>query len=362
MIRRNRRLTRAATAATALSFLDVVSAGFGGAVFLFVVFASFPIEVPPPMVGGGKRFIDVRVEWQKLITEGGLTQNNEPFRELLEDEEWAEAIMEAFARKIYEEDTKEPLDENVAKLILGSEAEVRTLLKLHPEYVVTWNESIGEILPGRPNYEKLKELCGVVNVEEIMKMRWTAVVQNRVECKFNQVADEEDLIEEILDLGKVNRALIEGVKQSKGAGEPVINLHISHTDRTGQINEIMLTELRVDPNTDFVESKNADLPWKFFQIIGFDHFGRYLTLAKQNKMNTMFVRILEPEGGKWQFKANLFSRGGYLNELQVGMGEAIITVNCSNSNEVVRKISFDTGNNAPILINENSSCEFEAHR
>ena len=66
MRNRLRGLGRSATAATALSFLDIVSAGFGGAVFLFVVFASLPIDTRTPATGGGGRFIDVLVEWRRL--------------------------------------------------------------------------------------------------------------------------------------------------------------------------------------------------------------------------------------------------------------------------------------------------------
>lgn len=363
--RRNRRLTRAATAATALSFLDVVSAGFGAAVFLFVVFASFPIDAPPPMTGGGGRFIDVRIEWRKLTTDGGLTQSNEPFREQLADEVWADAIMEALMRKIYEEYIKQQLDEELAKLILRSEAEaeVRKLLEPYQEYMTAWDEAIGRTLPGMPNYEKFMELCGAVNVVELMKMGRKVITRNiEIKCEFNRLNDEGDLIEEILEFEKVNEEQKERAKQSIGAGEPVVNLHIIHTDHAGQINVTRLTELRIDSSTDFVESKNADLPWKFFQIIGFDHFGRYLTLAKRTEMNVMFLRILGPQGGKWQFRANLFSGGGYLNERHVGKVEAIISVKCSSNNEFSKKIDFDIGNNKPIPVNDNSPCEFSTDK
>lgn len=46
-----------------LSFVDTVSGGFGAAFFLFLIFASLPVESPALLVGGGARFIEVKLEW-----------------------------------------------------------------------------------------------------------------------------------------------------------------------------------------------------------------------------------------------------------------------------------------------------------
>lgn len=45
-----------------LSFVDVVSGGFGAAFLLFLIFATLPL-VETPSRGGGSHFVDVRVAW-----------------------------------------------------------------------------------------------------------------------------------------------------------------------------------------------------------------------------------------------------------------------------------------------------------
>lgn len=56
-------LEQEGTGSVALSFLDIVSAGFGGAIFLFVIFATLPIAERHGGGGGGSRFIDIYLEW-----------------------------------------------------------------------------------------------------------------------------------------------------------------------------------------------------------------------------------------------------------------------------------------------------------
>lgn len=60
-----------------LSFIDVVSGGFGAAFFLFLVFASLPVD-EPPRAGGGNRFVEVWLEWKDEAALGEilLTHNN----------------------------------------------------------------------------------------------------------------------------------------------------------------------------------------------------------------------------------------------------------------------------------------------
>ena len=54
----------------ALSFLDIVSAGFGGAIFLLVIFATLPIAELQGGGGGGTRFIDLYLNWDTLNESG----------------------------------------------------------------------------------------------------------------------------------------------------------------------------------------------------------------------------------------------------------------------------------------------------
>lgn len=47
-----------------LSFLDTVSAGFGAAIFLFLIFATLPIESASSLIGS-EQFIHLQLEWDE---------------------------------------------------------------------------------------------------------------------------------------------------------------------------------------------------------------------------------------------------------------------------------------------------------
>lgn len=46
-----------------LSFVDMVSGGFGAAFFLFLLFASLPVQDVSTSAGGGNRFIEIMLRW-----------------------------------------------------------------------------------------------------------------------------------------------------------------------------------------------------------------------------------------------------------------------------------------------------------
>lgn len=60
-----------------LSFIDIVSGGFGAAFFLFLVFASLPL-VESGSKGGGSSFLHVEIEWDEPLLQLGLIANFEP--------------------------------------------------------------------------------------------------------------------------------------------------------------------------------------------------------------------------------------------------------------------------------------------
>ncbi|PLK71886.1 hypothetical protein C0V73_07240 [Rhizobium sp. TH135] len=67
----------------ALSFVDTVSGGFGAAFFLFLIFASLPIESEARKSGGGQRFLEIWMFWPDNagVAELYLTHNdNRPIR------------------------------------------------------------------------------------------------------------------------------------------------------------------------------------------------------------------------------------------------------------------------------------------
>lgn len=47
-----------------LSFVDTISGGFGAAFFLFLIFASLPIDDAGRERGGGSRFLEIWLSWQ----------------------------------------------------------------------------------------------------------------------------------------------------------------------------------------------------------------------------------------------------------------------------------------------------------
>lgn len=57
-----RRIAQSVGSGAALSYVDMISGGFGAAFFLFLIFVSFPIE-KASTPSNGSRFIDVWVSW-----------------------------------------------------------------------------------------------------------------------------------------------------------------------------------------------------------------------------------------------------------------------------------------------------------
>lgn len=55
--------TSAGASPIGLSFIDLVSGGFGAAFFLFLIFVTLPITVVETG-GGGDQYIDIRLEWE----------------------------------------------------------------------------------------------------------------------------------------------------------------------------------------------------------------------------------------------------------------------------------------------------------
>lgn len=63
-VRKRRARLREASPGFGLSFVDMVSGGFGAAFFLFLIFASLPVDSPALSAGGGARFLEVQVHWE----------------------------------------------------------------------------------------------------------------------------------------------------------------------------------------------------------------------------------------------------------------------------------------------------------
>ena len=242
MRRRLRGLGSSAAASVALSFLDIVSAGFGGAVFLFVVFASLPIDTRAPAPGGGGRFIDVLVEWPRLAARG---------------QKYAQA-------NSGDNDTK------------------------------------------------------------------------------NQIFPE--------------------------VSEPLVDLHIVYESLRDGPYKIRLSSLAkgIDPKTDIHQTKPHEekMPWDSIHVTGFDPFGRYERLDGSNDLHTMHVRVLKPRGGRWRFKAKVYSAGSVPSEDVARDSRSIevdVTIHCLNRDDRVdgtTTLELPIEGYTPLSI-EGPICEFE---
>ncbi|UWR60187.1 hypothetical protein [Phaeobacter inhibens] len=68
MSRRRRWSLQAHGSSFSISFVDVVSGGFGAAFALFLIFASLPIDEAGSKAGGGSRFLEVWLSWKDPLT------------------------------------------------------------------------------------------------------------------------------------------------------------------------------------------------------------------------------------------------------------------------------------------------------
>lgn len=58
-----RRVAQSVGSGATLSYIDMISGGFGAAFFLFLIFVSFPIEISSTP-SNGSRFLDIWVSWE----------------------------------------------------------------------------------------------------------------------------------------------------------------------------------------------------------------------------------------------------------------------------------------------------------
>ena len=352
MTRRQTGLARATTATAALSFLDIVSAGFGGAVFLFVVFASFPTETPPPQNGGGKHFIDVQIKWPKREVAKLIIHENS-IMESLNEEEWLNAVLETWTRLKLQHII-------LTEKWLENEAKVLEQLKKRGIRLETWDKTVEKLTSIPINRLDLQELCTKAMIDEIRILE--SLPEKPFSCKSK---DKWTKIEkEIIQLeNEMNSPLNEKVIGIDSARESVVNLHIEHIVPNMQGKTIKLNELEINLETDFVVIEEA--PWELAQIIGFDNFGRYSNLENSElpeTANMSLIRILEPAAGKWIFKASLYSVRDYFNtEREANAIEVAFTIHCSDGrsgSSYEKNINLSAGDFKPVPINIEYPCNF----
>ena len=326
MRRRLRGLGSSATAAIALSFLDIVSAGFGGAVFLFVVFASLPIDTRAPATGGGGRFIDVLVEWPRLAV-------RESERTVIENDtriskwwySWRWLTMSARIKSAIDPD---------CDWLKGGEI----TYWVHPMYI-----EYGEIFDPGNQFD-------IPNDSLIYDEG----------CRFYYYSPSIDQ---------------EDIGTSTKGREPVVDLHIEYSrPPQGRPYQTRLSVLAkdIDSNTDiyFVprnrSGQHDEMPWDSIHVTGFDPFGRYERLNRYHNRHTMHIRVLGPRGGSWRFKAKVYSAGSAPSRgvaRDSGSIEVNVTIHCPDTSGPVHDETKETLN-LPItefgpLPIEGLLCEFE---
>ena len=296
-----RRRGSSSVASTALSFLDIVSAGFGGAVFLFIVFASLPIDTRAPAKGGGGRFIDILVEWPRLSAreQESTTPNSEGDAEgtvmgWFPDVRWDQVVDKDRWQRVLERFS------DCDSLKAGG-----IIYWVEPIFVVD-----GEILD--PNNKLDTPVEALVSDDGCFE--FTAYLEtegSRTDAGLGRMA-----------LGSINRVR-----------EPLVDLHIVYEPLRGNPYQTRLSALAggLDPGTD-TAAQREEMPWDSIHVTGFDPFGRYTSLGESHEPHTMHVRVLEPRGGKWRFKAKVYSAGSVPGEdaaRDTASIEAAVTILCS---------------------------------
>ena len=300
MKRAARSPTRATTASVALSFLDIVSAGFGGAVFLFVIFASLPIDTVAPAQGGGRRFIDVQIEWAK-----------QQGKEVLTAEEGGGNWIEKTLRS----------ETNLCDMQVA-----RNRLDEHLDYI-------------DPRRERVR----------IKWIRRILPVDKNGNCRVELVFERWEPTSEGRTTGR----------RARSAKNTVVDLHITREEPDGTKYRTRLSSLAgaVRTRTD-TPSAQESVPWKSIQIVGFDPFGRYEALTDPGQLHMTHVRILEPHGGEWQFEAKLYTAGGATDGMEPV--KVSVTTRCGERGQdttTTEEVELTAGRYSPTRI-EASRCVF----
>ena len=300
MKRAARSPTRATTASVALSFLDIVSAGFGGAVFLFVIFASLPIDTLAPAQGGGRRFIDVQIEWSKQ-------KGNEVFTAEEGGGDWIEIAAQ--------------YESNIC------------------DVQATGNRLSDSFEASDPKRERIR----------FKSYRQLSPIDKNGNCRVELVVERWESTSE----GRVPS------RQARTAKNTVVDLHITREEPDGTKYRTRLSSLAgaVRTRTD-TPSAQERVPWKSIQIVGFDPFGRYEALADPGQQHMTHVRILEPHGGGWQFGAKLYTAGGATDGMEPV--KVSVTTRCGERGQdttTTAEVELNAGRYSPTRI-EASRCEF----
>ena len=323
--RRARREDGGGPAPLALSLLDIVSAGFGSAIFLFVVFASLPVAQPTPVGVGGSEYIDLYLEWGSaaaletaakvpdqdlnVMVEGYsnddvcviTSSNEEKCHKYCSD---VSDVMETIPSK---DDLEDYIRENPNPILFSAVIRACALdifrLKLGLD---------------KHGYESA---CLIMSSNE---EECTRYCQNLTDpAASNDGGADDPLINAMLSTCK--NFTDPAASNDGGAGDliidPILGLHIEYRPpgvdegriirlTEEKINRISLATdaLKINADWDALEI-DRDLPWSAAFVTGYDRFGNYRRIADDANKQVLAARILDPHPGIWTFRVHFIDTG-----------------------------------------------------
>lgn len=368
--RRARRNGGGEPASLALSLLDIVSAGFGAAVFLFVVFAALPLGEPRPGGGGGSSFIDLRLEWDRPRIE----PNGAPATDITEKLNELSEIYADWRMYTHMSDDGNKLEHSLRAEVYGTETKLRETLKIHLNRIepsvaeelkfrtenlgifltpyldatcsnlFEYQDSFSAFLNESPHFGPLCRIFGVDHIgqppadrrDRPMPIYYPAEPSAPDPLKFvadyaRELYDEEQIITIFVDVKRKNETLnglphdrpfasLSASAANDGSPaavdartvDPKLSVQIIY-DPPGENRRIIaLTgpKTRIDPETDALALKSGEeAPWDAAFVTGYDFYGNYGPFESSAERE-LFVRILNPAPGEWSFRATVLDRDG----------------------------------------------------
>ena len=270
----------------ALSFLDIVSAGFGGSVFLFIIFASLPPEVPQSDESGQPRFLDISLEWKCDCARPTGTGGSEELVKKI----WTRWTNFAQEHEPYKPSFVAHSAPNWARRLLDS---LDAYVKLEAE--ARRNEANGAAVDARR--DRVRDVWS--EGEKYLK----PASRSEVLAEFKRIYDELIRTQEKMDLDV--STVRDGTQR-----EPLVAVDLRHVAPGGQVTEISTSSGgTIDSRSDRFRSKVRGL-WQSAHVTGHDWFGQYRT-ESPSEVRTLDVRISDPAPGTWHVFARVFNARSY---------------------------------------------------
>ena len=279
----------------ALSFLDIVSAGFGGAVFLFIIFASLPPEVPQSEATGKTRYLDISLQWQcDCVRPTGTAESD-----IIGERMWARWTEFVNAHQPYKWSTSSHTAENWARQVLG----------LLDTYVNLGAKASRNEVKGSEVDAIRRRLDDV----------WSTGKRHFKPESLDQVLTELRGIYAAMDLAREKMGLDARRRLDGTQREPLVAIDLRHVAPGGRVTVISTSGGgTIDSQTDRFRSTALKVRglWRSAHVTGHDWFGQYRT-ESPNDVRTLDVRISDPAPGTWRVFARVFNARSYADAAPV---------------------------------------------